>query len=181
MLRSWLVQSTLIASLAAVPTAYAGHEDFHARFSGFNEVGALNNETGAIFSQGKGNLTLRLDRTNHMITFSLNYSGLTSAVTQAHIHFGKKHVPGGVLVFFCTNAGNAPAGIPPCPAGGGTVTGTITAANVLAITGQNVTAGDFDALEDAIRSETAYGNIHTTKFPAGEIRGEIRRGQRDDD
>jgi len=179
MLRSWLAQSTLIASLAAVPTAYAAHEDFHAKFSGFNEVGALNNESGAIFSQGKGNLTLRLDRTNHMINFSLTYSGLSSAVTQAHIHFGKKHVPGGILVFFCTNAGNAPAGIPACPANGGTVTGTISAANVLAIAGQNVTAGDFDGLEDAIRSETAYGNIHTARFPAGEIRGEIRRGQDD--
>jgi hypothetical protein len=38
---------------------------------------------------------------------------------------------------------------------------------------------DFDALEDALTSNTAYGNIHTTKFPAGEIRGEIRRAEGD--
>jgi hypothetical protein len=97
----------------------------------------------------------------------------------AHIHFGKVHVPGGVLVFFCSNLAGAPAGTHACPANGGTVTGTITATNVLAIAGQNVTAGDFEALDDAIRSETAYG-IHTTKFPAGEIRGEIRKGEDDD-
>jgi hypothetical protein len=62
------------------------------------------------------------------------------------------------------------------------VTGTLSAANVLAIAGQNVPAGDFDALVDALESDTAYANIHTTSFPAGEIRGEIRRGsgQHDD-
>jgi len=59
-----------------------------------------------------------------------------------------------------------------CPASG-TVTGTLHAADVQAIPTQNVTAGDFDALEDALESDTAYGNIHTTKFPAGELRGQI--------
>ena len=40
--------------------------------------------------------------------------------------------------------------------------------------------GDFDALTDALTSNTAYGNIHTVNFPAGEIRGQIRReGDRD--
>ena len=180
MLYSLLARSILAATMIAVPTAYAGHEEFHARFSSFNEIGALNNGTGAIFSGGKGKLTLRLDRTNHLITFNLTYSGLSSPVTQAHIHFGKVHVAGGVLVFFCSNLPSAPAGTQPCPANGGTVTGTITAANVLAIGGQNVTAGDFVALEDAILSETAYGNIHTTNFPAGEIRGEIRKGEEED-
>jgi hypothetical protein len=47
---------------------------------------------------------------------------------------------------------------------------------VLPITGQNVTAGDFQAIVDALESDTTYANIHTTGFPAGEIRGEIRRG-----
>jgi len=84
------------------------------------------------------------------------------------------------MVFFCSNLPNPPAGTQPCPPSGGTVAGTITAANVLAITGQNVTAGDFMALEDAIQSETTYGNIHTSNFPAGEIRGEIRKGEEDD-
>jgi CHRD domain len=46
---------------------------------------------------------------------------------------------------------------------------------VVAIAGQNVVAGDFDALVDALKSNTAYANIHTTTFGAGEIRGQIRR------
>jgi hypothetical protein len=61
------------------------------------------------------------------------------------------------------------------------VTGTITAANVLALPAQNVPAGDFDALVAALRSDSAYGNIHTTNFPGGEIRGQIEKGGRDDD
>jgi hypothetical protein len=56
----------------------------------------------------------------------------------------------------------------------------ITAASVLGITGQHVTAGDFDALVDALESHTTYVNVHTTGFPAGEIRGEIRHGELDD-
>ena len=100
-------------------------------------------------------------------------------MTQAHIHFGKKHVPGGVMVFFCSNLGNGPAGTPACPASG-TVTGSWTAASVVAIPGQNVTAGDFDALTDALGSNTAYANIHTANFPAGEIRDQMRRNNRDD-
>jgi CHRD domain len=40
---------------------------------------------------------------------------------------------------------------------------------------QNVSAGDFAALVSAITSDTAYANIHTVAFPAGEIRGQIHR------
>jgi hypothetical protein len=61
------------------------------------------------------------------------------------------------------------------------VSGTLTAASVVGPVPQNVAAGDFDAVIDALNSNTAYANIHTTKFPAGEIRGQVRRGERDDD
>lgn len=165
------------ASLAvSAPPARAG-EHFAANFSGFNETGALNNETGAILSDGTAHLDLALDERAQTLTFTLTFSGLSSPITQSHIHFGKRHVPGNVIVFFCaTPPTPAPAGTPNCGGGtSGTVTGTITAANVLGIKTQNVTPGDFDALADAIESNTAYGNIHTTNFPAGEIRGEIRR------
>ena len=130
---------------------------------------------------GKAHLQLLLDQGSQTIQFKLTYSGLSAPVTQSHIHFGKVHVAGGVMVFFCSNLTTAPPGVQPCPAGGGTVTGTITAANVLAVAGQNITAGDFDALTDALTSNTAYANIHTAAFPAGEIRGEIRKGGNDHD
>jgi CHRD domain len=151
---------------------------FFARFSGFQELGALNAETGAIFSPGTGTLVLKVDRGNRLINFQLKYSGLTD-VTQSHIHFGKRHVPGGVMVFFCSNLTNAPPGTQACPSMAGTVTGTITSANVLAIKGQGFPAGNFDALLAAIESNTAYGNIHTAMFPAGEIRGQVQSDDSD--
>jgi hypothetical protein len=173
----------ILSALAAAPTAMAAPqiEHFHAVFSGFNEIGALNAATGAVLSPGHGTLELRLDRVNQTLSFVLNYSDLTNTVTQSHIHFGKNHVAGGVMVFFCSNLSNGPAGTQPCPANG-TVTGTLSAADVVGIAGQNVTAGDFQAVVDALESDTAYANIHTTKFLAGEIRGQIRHdsGVRDD-
>jgi hypothetical protein len=178
-----MLLGTLFSATTLAPAAMASQhtEEFQAVFSGFNEVGALNAESGAILSEGHATLALKLDRANQMVGFTLQYSGLSAPVTQAHIHFGKVHMAGGVMVFFCSNLASAPAGTQPCPANGGTVTGTISAANVLAIAGQNVPAGNFDALVDALESNTAYANIHTTAFPAGEIRGEVRRGFGDHD
>ena len=60
------------------------------------------------------------------------------------------------------------------------MSGTLTAANVIAIPGQGVPAGNFDALVAALESDTAYANIHSTSFPAGEIRGQVRRAERED-
>jgi hypothetical protein len=161
----------LLSGLTMAPAVMAGPhiEEFHAVFSGFNEV-------GAVLSEGRATLELRLNRADQTLSYSLTFSGLGTPVTQSHIHFGKVHVAGGVMVFFCSNLPGAPAGTQPCPANGGTVTGTLTAANVVGPAAQGVTAGNFDAIEDALESDTAYANIHTITFPAGEIRGEIRRG-----
>jgi len=79
------------------------------------------------------------------------------------------------MVFFCSNLASAPAGTQPCPANGGTVTGTLTAANLLPVPGQNVPANDFNAIAAALLTDSAYVNIHTMNFPAGEIRGQLTR------
>jgi hypothetical protein len=181
MRHSFFTTLAIAAGLLVTSGVYAYAEEFSAKFSGFQEVGALNAETGAILSEGTGTLDLALDRQSQTLTFTLTYSGLSAPVTQAHIHFGRKHTPGGVVVFFCTNLGNGPAGTQACPASGGTVTGTITGASVIGPAAQHVTPGDFDALEDILTSHSAYGNIHTTNFPAGEIRGQIHRSDRDRD
>jgi len=134
-----------------------------------------------------------------MIEYKLTYSNVgttppqTGTVSQAHIHFGKSRDSGGILVFFCTNSGNGPTGVmtPSCPANSGTVTGTWTKANVVAIPGQNVEAGNFDALVEALKSNTAYANIHTipmpgapstvTAYPGGEIRGQVRSKEEEEE
>lgn len=173
MIKSVIVSSGLAAVLLSAPEIAAAQE-FNARLDGFFEVGALNNETGAILTNGTGRLMLDVE--NNSATYSLSYSGLGSNVTQAHLHFAKVHVPGGIYAFLCTNL-TPPAGVPqppPCPVAGGTVSGTLTAANILAVPGQNIAKGDFAALLAAVRSNTTYANVHTVNFPAGEIRGQVK-------
>jgi hypothetical protein len=167
--------------LMSVP---ARAQEFSAKFSGFQEVGGLGaGETGAILSTGQATLKLTLDKTAQTLTYTLTYSGLTN-VLQSHIHFGKKHVAGGIMVFFCSNLGNGPAGTPTCPddtSGEVTVAGTITAAGVVGPTAQNILPGDFAGVVAALASNTAYGNIHTKQFPAGEIRGQVHAERRHKD
>jgi len=145
-----------------------GGTAFSARLSGFNEVPLT------ILSPGSGSFQLNIDRAASTITYTLTYADVTSDATQAHIHFGKKHTAGGVVAFLCSNLANPPAGTPGCPARGGTVTGTLMSGQVVAQEAQNFPAGDFEALVSAIVSGTTYVNVHTTRFPAGELRGQIR-------
>ena len=187
MRRDKLIKVVLLATLVVFSASYAYAEDFVAHLTGFQEIGALVGPTGAIRANGSGTLHLDLDRKAGTAKWTLTYTGvgttapLTGTVTQAHIHFGQRHVAGGVMVFFCANIAAAPAGTQPCPVNSGTVSGTFTSANVLAIATQNVVANDFDALVDALASNTAYANIHTTALPAGEIRGQIHRDRPDHD
>ena len=173
--RKFAVPIWLFAAPIVLLGAPSNATEFVAKMVGFQEV------PSAILSAGTGTLVLNLDKQARTVTFKETFSGLSAPVTQSHIHFGKIHVAGGVTVFFCTNLNNGPAGTQACPAGGGTVTGTITGANVVAVAAQGIPAGDFDALVSLLESNSAYVNVHTTNFPAGEIRGQIRRPEEEDD
>jgi hypothetical protein len=162
-----------LAVLAGIGVARA--QQYAAVLSGFNEVGLLNNESGAILTSGSGQLSLRLDTKTDTATYTLIFSGLTSLATMAHIHFGQPHVPGGIMVWLCqTTVERSPVPTTKfCPRGGGSVSGTITADDIVAISGENVLAGDFTALVEAIGSGSAYANVHSVNFPLGELRGPI--------
>ena len=155
-------------AIAAACTGIARADDDNrarARLSGFQEVPAL-------ASAATGTFEAKLSPSS--FTFELSYRGLEAGATQAHIHFGQKAVNGGISVFLCSNLGNGPAGTPPCPSPGGTVTGTVTAANVIGPLGQNISPGQFEELMRAMRGGVTYANVHSSKFPAGEIRGQIK-------
>jgi hypothetical protein len=170
------ITAAALAAAIALPMASAKAENFHANLNGFNEIGVFPpGETGAILTDGRATLMLNLNRQAQTATYTLKWSNLTSPITQSHIHFGKVHVPGQVIVFLCADPTKVPepAGTPVCTGTSGTVTGTLSAGNVLAQPTQNIKAGDFDALEDALESSTAYANLHTVNFPAGEVRGQV--------
>ena len=83
--------------------------------------------------------------TGTKVTWKLTFSHLTGPATAAHIHAGKKGVPGAVIVPLCG----------PCssPASG---TGTLTTAQL-----------------NQMKNGGTYVNVHTAKYPNGEIRGQL--------
>ena len=109
MLRFKLLGASLVAIVVTFSAGYGYGAEFSARLNGFNELGALNNQTGAVLSDGTGTVSLELNQKAGMIEYTLSYSKVgttppkTGTVSQAHIHFGKSRDAGGVLVFFCTN------------------------------------------------------------------------------
>jgi hypothetical protein len=133
----------------------------------------------SLFTNGTGATQVQIASNRLSISYTLSYSGLSSSVTQAHIHFAQKGVNGGIIVYLCDNTGLAPTGTPACP-NSGTVTGTATAADInppnnpLPVTGQGIAPGDFAGLIAALFTNTGYVNVHTTNFPAGEIRGQLK-------
>jgi len=134
-------------------------------------------ETPAVITGASGDFTMDIGKGDTSFDFVLTYEGIENGtVTQAHIHVGQANVAGGIVIFLCTNL-TPPAGVPvppPCPANGGTVTGTRTAADVLPQTTQGVSAGELSAVLTAIREGVAYANVHSTGSPTGEIRGQIK-------
>ena len=158
----WAI-TALAVSILAVPAAYSQTERFSASLSGANEVPPINSAGTADF---------QMSIQPGAITFSLTFSDLSSTLAVAHLHFAPSKVAGSVMIFLC-GGGNQPA----CPAAtSGTITGTITAANVTGPTGQGINPGDLDSALAAVRSELSYANMHTTMFPGGEIRGNVQRG-----
>ena len=126
-------------------------------------------ETPGVSSTGVGSFEAVLDDETQTITYTLTYAGIEGGgPTQAHIHFGNRYNAGGVSVFLCGGGAS-----PPCPPVAGTVTDTATAAEVIGPTGQGIEPGAMPELMRAIRAGEAYVNVHSTRFPAGEIRAQI--------
>lgn len=171
-MRKW--RHTLVAACAGLlilggtaASARGGDdEDARTKLIGYEEVPAVSTD-------GKGSFKAEISRRDGELHYRLRYSGLSTRALQSHIHFGQLAVNGGISAFLCTNLGNGPVGTPTCPEGGGTVTGTVTAEDVVGPSGQGIDAGEFDELVAAIKAEVAYVNVHTEKFPGGEIRGQL--------
>lgn len=168
------------AVLAVATIAVAdegGRRNFRAGMIGYQEVPA-NSTIGA------GAFEARVNDAGDEINYTLSYGDLEATVTQAHVHLGQRGVNGGISAWLCEGTLASPsASTPACPPStGGSVSGTITALEVIGPAGQGIAAAEFAELVRAIRAGVVYANVHTTKFPGGEIRGQVNdRDQRGDD
>jgi hypothetical protein len=160
----------LVVVLANVALAQSeGGHAFGAKLDGYQETPTLS-------STATGFLTLHLDSSGTSLSYTLTFTALQGGnATAAHIHLGRPGIAGGVAAFLCGGGGK-----PVCPPTGGTVSGTIVAADVVGPTAQGLAVGDFAALLRAIRSNATYVNVHSTAFPSGEIRGAITGGGEDE-
>jgi hypothetical protein len=162
----------IIAMVGLLATATVAKADqIRALLTGYEETPA------AVSTTGRGEFIAVIDDDGESIRYRETFSGLQGTVTQSHIHVGQLSIGGSVVIFLCQTATNPdPTGLAPqCPQQG-TVTGRITAANVIAGSQapQQLAAGDLAAVITAIRAGATYANVHTNLSPGGEIRGQIR-------
>ena len=137
-----------------------------ARLRGFDEVPAVSSPGGAFFSA-------TIDETAGTITWTMTYGITNGKITQSHIHFAQKGVNGGVFVFLCSNLSSPPAGTQTCPTAPATISGTIRASNIIGgASAQGIQVGDFGPILRAMKTGNTYVNLHTDKYPGGEIRGQ---------
>lgn len=170
---AFAVLATVLITAMVRAGGGGGHDDHHGRadrLSGYQE-------NPDISTVARGSFEVDIDDHDETITYELSYSGLEGNVLQAHIHFGKFGVNGGISLFLCGTASNpGPMGTPVCPQEG-TVERTVTAADIILAgtppNGQGIEAGNFEEFAAALRRGNTYANVHTTKWPGGEIRAQI--------
>ena len=137
---------------------HSERRDVKAKLSGFAEVPSIS-------TTGSGRLRLSVDSAGTTISYQLTYSGLEGgAVTGAHLRLAQPGVSGLIIATLCS----------PCAAS--PVTGTLNAASITGPAAQGIAPGQFAEVLRAIRAGAVYVNVHTTVYPNGEIRGQLRGG-----
>jgi hypothetical protein len=176
------IAALAVAAFALAGGSGAGFNHLSESLIGYQEVPALSTTGHATFEAD-------VSKDGQSVAWELSYADLEGTVTQSHIHFGQRSVNGAIIVFLCSNLGNGPAGTQACPAAPATISGTFDAGDVLCggcapapgnPAGQGIAAGEFDELIRAMDAGKTYANIHTLKWPGGEIRAQLNeRGQED--
>ena len=176
-----VIMSVVLLSMPAV-----GQKVLKAKLAGLQE-------TPIVVTEGRGTARLVISNDEKSINYELTYSGLegntvpTGQVLFAHVHVGRHTIAGGVAVFFC-GGGNTPATQAACPVSG-TVSGTWTSADVVGPVSQGIDPTNqgpdaaFARFVHEVKAGLSYANVHTTRSPAGEIRGQLLpddRGRDDD-
>lgn len=161
--RGVVLMAPVVLAMTASP-AVALEEFFVAKLRGAEETPA------GVSTAATGLFGAQLDSSETSLMFALLYSGLEGgSVTAAHIHLGRPAITGGIVIHLCGSGGK-----PICPAPPATVSGAVSAADVVAVGGQGLAAGEFAEIVRAMRQGDVYVNVHSTSYPGGEIRGQIK-------
>ena len=170
-MRKVLIVATAAVVVASASVAFTqpGLRVIREALTGFQEVPVVS-------TTGHGEFRARISDDESSIAFELTYRDLEGGVLQAHIHLGQFSVNGGISTFLCTNLGNGPMGTQFCPPSPGKVEGVIMASDIIGPAGQGIEPGALDELIAAIRAGKTYVNVHSTRWPGGEIRSQLGHG-----
>ncbi len=132
----------VMLSVACAGIAHADPAPFKVELSGAQSSPPVN-------SSGTGTAQLTYDPTTRVVTWTISYSGLSSAATMAHFHGPAKAGQNAPPVIWLSKQGSPPAN---------PMTGSATLTPEQA---KQFSDGEW------------YINIHSQAHPAGEIRGQV--------
>ncbi|MGH9916361.1 MAG: CHRD domain-containing protein, partial [Pyrinomonadaceae bacterium] len=89
-------------------------------------------EAPSVSTRASGQFRATISNDESRISYELSYADMEAPLTQAHIHIGQPAVVGGIMLFLCTNVGG-PDGTQPCPPSPATITGTLTANDIVTL------------------------------------------------
>lgn len=172
--------SLVLLSICSVSMRAQDRDDrndtrFFTRLSTFHEVPPKANGASGTFEA-------QLCDDGTALCWTFTWNNLTGPPLFAHIHFGLPGANYPVMTFFCGGPNGNPD-IPakaPCPqTTSGSITGKTTASDIIALNtagsaDQALNLHDFEAFLNALRNGAGYANMHTVRFPGGEIRGQIK-------
>lgn len=130
------------------------NKNYGAKLAGGNEVPAVD-------SEGTGVAKFNFSNDGGAASFQVNVDGI-SDVKFAHIHFAKAGVNGGVVFTLRMDKVVGP------------VSGIYAKGDIMPMNfSGKLEGGDLFILREAFRTGNAYVNVHTDKFPGGELRGQV--------
>ncbi|HSQ78220.1 MAG TPA: CHRD domain-containing protein [Nitrospirota bacterium] len=151
-----LILLAVLTIVLNVSLAMAASHEFKAKLSG-KQV------TPAVTTKAEGSAEFKLSKDGKELTYHLKVEGIEN-VTAAHIHTGKMGENGGPVAGLF--AGPKKEG----KFHGVLAKGTITDNDLVGpLAGKTI--ADLVAM---IKDGSAYVNVHTDKYPDGEIRGQIK-------
>ncbi len=151
-----LILFAAFATFLTVSLALAAASKFEAKLTGKEETPM------AVKTKARGELDLKMSKDGKELTYILKVKDIEN-ITAAHIHVGKKGEEGVPVVGLFKGPKEGKFS-------GVLAQGTITDDKLIGpLAGKTV-----EDLDRMIKEGGAYVNVHTTRVPSGEIRGQLR-------
>ena len=157
--RALALLAALAAGLISAPNslfAQEAHPTFVAEMTGFEE-------TPGAATLAKGFAGVQVSHDGDSVYYSITVTDASANLIAAHLHFGPRGEAGPIVVTLCS------AQTTPCQTEGQVAQGTFTAQQF-----EGPFANDeLQRLIDEARAGMVYVNVHSTKYPGGEARGQL--------